>query len=78
MALQNSIPVIAADNKINNLLFKNAVMYSDVSENELAIKMQLIYKDEFQKNLLIQQSYSLLEKYNTDEAAQKMLQIISP
>ena len=78
LALQNSIPVIAADNKINNLLFKNAVMYSDVSENELAIKMQLIYKDEFQKNLLIQQSYSLLEKYNTEEAAQKILQIISP
>ncbi|MCY7293612.1 MAG: hypothetical protein LH615_15650 [Ferruginibacter sp.] len=76
-ALQNNIPVIAADNKANNLLFKNAVLYSDVSENELAIKIQLIYKDELQKNVLIQQSSSLLEKYNTVEAAQKIAQIIS-
>ena len=77
LAFQNNIPVIAADNRVNNLLFKNAVMYSDISEDQLAIKIQLIYKDELQKNVIIQQTSSLLEKYNTNEAAQKMFQIIS-
>ncbi len=76
-ALQNNIAVIAADNKINNLLFKNTVLYSDVSENELSTKMQLLYKDELQKNVLIQQSTILLQNCNTEMASQKLFQIIA-
>lgn len=76
-ALQNNIAVIAADNKTNSLLFKNTVLYSDVSENELAQKMQLLYKDELQKKSLIQQSVSLLENCNTEMASQKMFQLIT-
>ena len=76
-ALQNNIAVIAGDTKTNHLLFKNTVMYSDVSENELAQKMQLLYKDELQKNALIQQSASLPEKYNTVNASLKLFQLIT-
>ena len=76
-ALQNNIAVIAGDTKTNHLLFKNTVMYSDVSENELAQKMQLLYKDELQKNALIQQSASLPEKFNTVNASLKLFQLIT-
>lgn len=75
--LQNYISVIAAYNKMNNVLFKNAVMYTNVDANDLAVKMQLIYKDESQKNVLIQQAAFLWEKYSSENASSKMFELIA-
>ena len=77
-AMQNDIPVIVSDNKVNKSLFGEGVIFTTVTANDLAAKMQVLYKDESIRNQTTEQGKILLKKYNSGDAAAALQRIILP
>ncbi len=68
-ALRESVPIIAEENTLNQMLFGNAALLTNITETSVAEKMQLLYKDENLKNILLENAGKLAIKYDTDRAA---------
>ena len=76
-AMQHKVPLIAEDNETNKSLFGNAALFSALSQNELADKMQLLYKDELLKKSVSDHAPGWLLKYDAMKAADALLNGIS-
>ena len=76
-AMQNSVPLIAEDNEINKSLFRNAALFSALSQDELSDKMQLLYKDEFLKKSVSGHARPVLEKYDVVKSADTFRKLIA-
>ncbi len=76
VALQQAIPVVTLDDKINKSLFDNAALYTVASDKAIGEKMQLLYKDESIKNKLKEASAELLQKHDIDKAIEQLYKAI--
>ena len=77
-ALQNDVPLIVSDNKINKSLFGEGVLFTMLTVHDLAEKMQVLYKDESIRNKTIECGKFLLQKYNSTVATTALQSIIFP
>jgi hypothetical protein len=77
IALQNNVPVIAANSELNKSIFENAILYTNLTDKNIAENMQQLYKDEQLKKKLQIESETVLQKYNAEKAATFLYQIIS-
>ena len=76
-AFYYNVPVIAAQTKVNELLFATAVSYTALKEADVALQLQLIYKNESYKQNLTQLATSYLEKYDSNTASQNLYEVVS-
>jgi hypothetical protein len=76
VAVQQAIPIITLDNKINKSLLDNAALYTTASDKAIGEKMQLLYKDESIKDKLKEASIALLQKHDITEAAEQLYKAI--
>lgn len=77
IALQNNVAVIASNSELNKSIFENAVLYTNITDKNIAENMQQLYKDEQLKKELQIESETVLQKYNADKTAAVLYQIIS-
>ncbi len=77
-ALKYGVPVIASENKFNRKLFGDAVLFTDVSENGVAEKLQLLYKDENVRSHVLRNAESFTGKYDAARAADLLRTAMMP
>lgn len=77
-ALKYGVPLIAAENKLNRKLFGDAALFTDVSENRIAEKLQLLYKDENVRSVVLKNAESLTGKYDAARAADQLRTAMMP
>jgi hypothetical protein len=76
VALQNNVPVITNDTALHKSIFKNAVLYTSITDKNIAENMQQLYKDEQLKKELLHDAKALLQNYNAEKAAEDLYQNI--
>lgn len=71
-ALKSGVPVIVPENNINKSLFRDAAIFTALSETGLAENMQLLYKDETVRKNLNENAEILLENYDAEQSAEQL------
>jgi hypothetical protein len=72
VALQNDIPVITTDTEMHKGIFKNAVLYTSITDKNIAENMQQLYKDEQLKKELLHDAKALFQNYNAEKATEDL------
>lgn len=76
-AMQNYVPIIAADTTKNRSLFEDAAMYAAATDVSIAAQIQFLYKDEFACRALQLNATAIIQKYQAQKAAVILYQHIS-
>ena len=77
IAMQNHVPIIAADTDINRSLFEDTVLYVATTDASIAAQIQFLYKDEFGSKALQIDAAALIQKYDGEKAAEILYNHIS-
>jgi len=77
-AMSMRVPVIASSNGVMPEILADAASFADPGNfKEFAVKMMSLFRDESLRSVLIERGKAQAEKYNWDEAAEAVWQIIN-
>lgn len=77
-AIASAVPLISIDNDFYRPAYKDAALFTNISDKEIAEKMMVVYKDENSRNELVDKGNALAATHTWETAAETLFHSIQP